>query len=78
MAINFAAGVKTSQDAEQLLQGAPAGAYVAWRVPFEQDSFRLTYVTEEGSVSAPRRVTKYGFPHLSGLNRIFSAGILYV
>jgi hypothetical protein len=55
---NFFPGVRSNGDAEQILSDAPVKAYIAWRVPFENDQYRISYVTEEGPFAAPRRVVR--------------------
>ncbi len=56
--INFVRDVSTNEEAEAVLLGLSPKAYFFWKVPFEDNLFRLTYVTQEGPFSAPVQVIR--------------------
>lgn len=58
MRVNYNPAIRSNADAEALLRSYAVKTYIVWRVPFEEDQYRLSYVMEEGPFDAPRHVVK--------------------
>ncbi len=52
-AVNFVKEIADNEEAEQLMAGKPVKSYFVWHVPFEDNLFRVTYMTEEGPFASP-------------------------